>query len=108
MLVHGNTTEVVKFKSLEELMKLNQTHYILKYALGDELAVYYVVIDSANFILILYTIDDNAKSLHVKTDKGKVVECTMSCPGSKLVVDVESDSLLEATLDAVYGKKSKK
>ena len=108
MIINGIKTEVIQFETLYEFLKPNTAHYILKYPLDDDEAVYYTLADGVNYVLIAFCIDKNFKCEYLKVEKGKVIPSNTDIPNTILIAEVCSDSFLDAVLNALSAPEEEK
>ncbi len=110
MIVNGIKTEIIQFETLCEFLKPNTAHYILKYSLDYDKAVYYTVADGINYVLLAFCIDKNFNCERLKVERNKVMSADIETVNTIVIAEVWKDSFLDAvlkTLDEPEEKKKK-
>jgi hypothetical protein len=103
MIIDNLKVEIIEFESLWEFLKLNTSHYILKYEIDEDEAIYYSVLDSNSFAMLSFCFDKNFKSESIKIENNKVCEHFAEPTGTSIVlVKVKADSFLTAVMDYIF------
>lgn len=108
MIVDAMRIEVTRFENLYELLKVEQTHYILKYELTAEEAIYYMVADGPNFALLAFCFDKNFAHENIKIENGKAAGCAELNGTTIVTVKVAQDTFLEKILEVIFPDEEEK
>src|SRR4030065_1506044 len=106
MIVDGNHVQAIEFENLLEFLKPNTNHYVLKFEIDEDTAVYYTIADGANFALLAFCIDKNFKSENVKIICGKVIEANDLGGTTITLAHVINDTFLSSVLDQYYNDEN--
>ena len=104
---------MIEFENLKELMKTQDSHYILKFDLEDEQSVYYSVCSLNSCDMIIFCIDKKFNSEAIKFVDGKYIG-TNDVVNSIALANVNVDTLLFGVLkdyfddEPTHEKKKKK
>ena len=98
MTIDGLSVYITKFKNLKEFLKINDSHYVLKYDIDENSSFYYSLIDSEHFTIIIYCIDKNFPEDYVKLDKGVLVGTNEISTTSIALSNVVNDLLFETVI----------
>jgi hypothetical protein len=107
MIIDGMRVEVTRFDNLYELLKVEQTHYILKFELNKDDAIYYMIADGPSFALLAFCFDKNFTHENIKIENGKAMDCTELNGTTIVTVKIEEDTFLEKILECIYPDEEK-
>ncbi len=107
MIIDGMLFEIMEFKSLYELLKIEQTHYILKFELDKDEAIYYMISDSPNFTLLGFCFDKNFVHENIKVENGQVIDSQELSGTTIVTVNVKEDTILAKVMMALYPEEKK-
>jgi len=108
MIIDGIRIEIMEFENLYEYLKPCTSHYILKYIVDKNEALYYMVEDSANYVLFAYCFDKNFSTEYVRIENGKVFPSETATGTTIVLATVAVDSLLETLLAELSKPEPKK
>jgi hypothetical protein len=109
MTNNGRHIDIMVFETLKELLKTQDSPYILKYDLDDDDSIYYTLVSTAYTEIVVFCIDKNYKGPIIKLQPGgefsSVEEMGANCISLAIV---ERDSILEEVLDSFAEEETPK
>lgn len=103
----GTQAQVIEFENLHEFIKTQGSHYILKYEINDDEAIYYNIIDCSYFLVLAFAFDKNFKSENIRVENDKVVPTNELTGNTITLSKVIKDTFLEDTM-STYSKEKKR
>jgi len=107
MLVKGKMIEVMEFENLKEFLKTQASHYLLKYTLNTEEAIYYAIVPCITCDIIAFCKDKNYKSDYIKYNDGLITPCNDTTGPTIGLANIVNDTLLKDMLEEYYKPKKK-
>ena len=105
MIIEDMSIEVIEFENLYELLKVEQTHYILKYELDEKDAIYYMISDGSKFALFGFCIDKNHEHENIKVENGEVISSQELTGTTIVTVNVKTDTFLNKVLEYIFAEE---
>jgi hypothetical protein len=102
MIIDNMPIELMEFDNLYELLKVEQSPYILKYAMNKDEAIYYMISDGPNFILLGYCFDKNFENENITQNNGQIQSSAIPTAVTIRTVNIKNDTFLTKVFEAIY------